>query len=43
MGLFSKSKKGIIGDYDYLKTIKKLEKYAIDRNDDSILVRELTL
>lgn len=41
--LVSTSKNMIIGDSGYFAALKKIEKYALDTNKTSILVRELSL
>lgn len=33
----------ILGDIDYYDAIKKLMKYAIDENDNNILIKKLSL
>lgn len=43
MILISTTKNSIIGDCDYVIALKKLEKYALDSNTDTVLIRELTL
>lgn len=41
--LVSTTKDAVIGDLDYFLTLSKLDSYKIDENDDSILLRGLSL
>lgn len=41
--LVSISKDSVIGDIDYFTALKKAEKYVIDENDNSILIKGLSL
>ena len=41
--LVSTTNNGILGDIDYYDAIKKLMKYAIDENDNNILIKKLSL
>ena len=41
--LVSITKDGVIGDCDYFDAIKKLEAFAVDSNDDNLLIRGLSL
>ena len=43
MVLVSTTKDTIIGDCDYHKALKKLEKYALDSNENTILMKGLSL
>lgn len=43
MVLISTTKDAIIGDADYQTALRNAEKYALDRNQTSILVRGLSL
>ena len=43
MVLVSTTKDGIIGDCDYQKALKKLEKYTLDSNENTILIKGLSL
>lgn len=43
MVLVSISKDSVIGDVDYFTALKKAEKYALDSNKDSILIKGLSL
>ena len=41
--LISTTKDGIVGDSDYFSALKKLEKYTLDTNANTILVKGLSL
>ena len=41
--LVSTTKQAPLGDCDYFEAIGKLEAYKIDSNDDSILIKGLSL
>ena len=43
MVLVSTTKDGIIGDCDYQKALKKLEKHTLDSNENTILIKGLSL
>ncbi|MCH5320340.1 MAG: DUF4299 family protein [Eubacterium sp.] len=43
MVFVSTSKDSIIGDADYFTALKKAEKYAIDSNENSVLIKGLSL
>lgn len=43
MILVSTTKNSIIGDRDYFIALKKLEKYALDSNPNTVLIKELSL
>lgn len=43
MMLLSTTKDAIVGDADYQTALRNAEKYAVDRNQNSILVRGLSL
>ena len=43
MMLISTTKDAIVGDADYQTALRNAEKYAVDRNQNSILVRGLSL
>ena len=43
MMLISTTKDAIVGDADYQTALRTAEKYAVDRNQNSILVRGLSL
>ena len=43
MMLISTTKGAIVGDADYQTALRNAEKYAVDRNQNSILVRGLSL
>ena len=43
MVLVSTTKDGIIGDCDYQKALKKLEKNTLDSNENTILIKGLSL
>ena len=43
MVLVSTTKDNIIGECDYFSALKKLEKYILDFNENSILIRGLSL
>lgn len=41
--LVSTTRDGIIGDCDYFEALRKLEKYIVDFNEKSVLIKELSL
>lgn len=43
MVLVSTSKDSVIGDADYFTALKKAEKYVLDSNEDSVLIKGLSL
>lgn len=43
MVLISSTKEEILGDNDYFSALKKVEKYMLDSNNNSILIRGLSL
>lgn len=40
---FSITKDAVIGEMDYFKALEKIEKYALDIKNDSVLVKRLSL
>lgn len=43
MVFISTSKEGIIGEGDYFMALKRVEKYALDKNKDFMLIKALSL